>query len=88
MNVGEISKPFAMITSKEKEVCAIIRVKSKSKAHRASISEDFQQIQQIVMGKKRDKVLNEWILEKQKKTYVRIDDHWRNCEFKYPGWIK
>jgi len=88
MNVGEISKPFTMITSKEKEVCAIIRVKSKSKAHRASISEDFQQIQQIVMGKKRDKVLNEWILEKQKKTYVRIDDHWRNCEFKYPGWIK
>jgi len=88
MNVGEISKPFTMITSKEKEVCAIIRVKSKSKAHRASISEDFQQIQQIVMNKKRDKVLNDWIIEKQKKTYVRIDDRWRNCEFRYPGWIK
>ncbi|MCK9311140.1 MAG: peptidylprolyl isomerase [Bacteroidales bacterium] len=88
MNVGEVSKPFTMITTKEKEVSAIIRVKSKSKAHRASISEDFQQIQQIVMENKRQKVLKDWILEKLKRTYVRIDDRWRNCEFRYPGWIK
>ena len=88
MNVGEVSKPFTMINSKEKEVCAIIRVKSKSKAHRASLTEDFQQMQQIVQAKKSDKILEDWILEKQKKTYVRINENWRNCEFKYPGWIK
>lgn len=88
MNVGEISKPFTMINSKEKEVCAIIRVKSKTKAHKASLTEDFQQLKQIVMAKKSEKVIEDWILEKQKKTYVRINENWRNCEFKYPGWIK
>jgi len=88
MNIGEISKPFTMINSKEKEVCAIIRVKSKTKAHKASLTEDFQQLKQIVMAKKSEKIIEDWILEKQKKTYVRINENWRNCEFKYPGWIK
>lgn len=88
MNVGEISEPFTMITSKEKEVCAIVRVKSKTKAHKASVTEDFQQLKQVVQNKKGDKILNDWIIEKQKKTYVRISENWRNCNFEYPGWIK
>ena len=32
---------------------------------------------------------DKWIREKQKHTYVRIKDNWKNnCTFKYPGWIK
>jgi len=89
MNVGEISEPFTMISKeKDKEICAIVRVKSKTKAHKASVSEDFQQLKQLVQAKKSEKILNDWIIEKQKKTYVRISDNWRNCNFEYPGWIK
>jgi len=88
MNVGEISKPFTYVNAKDKEVCAIIRVKSKSKAHRASLTEDFQQLKQIVQAKKSEQIINDWIIEKQKNTYIKIYDGWRNCEFKYPGWIK
>lgn len=87
MNIGEISKPFTMLV-KDKEVCAIVRVKSKTKAHKASISEDFQLLKNLVLNKKSEKVLENWIKEKQKKTYVRISENWRNCEFKYPGWIR
>lgn len=88
MNIGEISKPFTMITDNDKEVCAIVRLKSKTKAHRASLNEDFQLLKNIVIEKKSEKVLEDWILAKQKKTYVRISENWKNCEFKYPGWIK
>jgi peptidyl-prolyl cis-trans isomerase SurA len=88
MNVGEVSKPFTMINSKTKEVCAIIRVKSKTKAHKANLNEDFQILKQMVQSSKSEKIIENWILEKQKKTYVRISDNWSNCEFKYPGWIK
>ena len=87
MNIGEISKPFTMLV-KDKEVCAIVRVKSKTKAHKASMSEDFQLLKNLVQNKKSEKVLESWIKEKQKKTYVRISENWRNCEFKYPGWIR
>jgi peptidyl-prolyl cis-trans isomerase SurA len=88
MNVGEISKPFTMVNAKDKEVCAIVRVKSKSKAHRATLSEDFQLLKQVVQQRESNKILEDWIKEKQKTTYVRISENWHNCEFKYPGWIK
>jgi peptidyl-prolyl cis-trans isomerase SurA len=88
MNVGEISKPFTMTNAKDQQECVIIRVKSKTKAHKASMSEDFQLLKKIVLEKKSEKILQDWIKEKQKKTYVRISENWRNCEFKYPGWIK
>ena len=89
MNVGEISKPFSMIDlKKDKEICAIVRVKSKTKAHKANLTEDFQLLKQMVQNSKSEKILNDWVLQKQKKTYVRIDEKWSNCEFQYPGWVK
>ena len=33
--------------------------------------------------KKREELLNNWIAKKQKDTYVRISDGWKNCDFKY-----
>ena len=88
MNVGEISKPFTMINSKDKEICAIIRVKSKTKAHKANLTDDFQLLKQMVQNSKSEKILADWIVQKQKKTYVRIDEKWSNCEFMHPGWVK
>jgi len=89
MNVGEISKPFSMIDlKKDKEVCAIILVKSKTKAHKANLTDDFQLLKQMVQNSKSEKILNDWVLQKQKKTYVHIDEKWSNCEFRYPGWVK
>ena len=87
MNVNEISKPFIMINAKGKEVCAIVKLKSRIKGHKATLTEDFQAMKNIVMQKKRAEKLDKWIREKQKSTYVRINEKWRNCEFKYPGWI-
>lgn len=88
MNVGEVSKPFSMINLKDKEVCAIIRVKSKTKAHRANLTDDFQLLKQMVQSSKSEKIIADWIVQKQKKTYVRIDEKWSNCEFQHPGWIR
>lgn len=88
MNTGEISKPFMMVNSKDKEVCAIVKLKTHIKAHRASMSEDFQVLKDVVMAKLQDEKIKQWIKEKQKSTYIRINEDWSNCEFEYPGWIK
>lgn len=87
MNVSEISKPFIMINSKGKEVCAIVKLKSRVKGHKATLAEDFQALKDVVLEKKRSEKIEKWIKEKQKSTYVRINEKWRNCDFKYPGWI-
>ncbi len=88
MNTGEISQPFTMVNSKGKEVCAIVKLKSRIKAHRATMSEDFQVLKNVVVAKKQEEKIQEWIREKQKSTYVRINEEWRDCEFQYPGWVK
>ncbi len=90
MNVGEISRPFTlrMEENRDKEVCAIIRLKSKTKSHKASLTDDFQILKQLVLDNKRNKIIDDWIKEKQSKTYIRVSDNWRKCEFKYPGWIR
>ncbi len=88
MEIGEVSKPFHMITAKGKEVCAIIKLKNRIDAHKATITEDYQRLKRIVTAKRSDEKIQKWILEKQKKTYVRINPKWAKCDFKYPGWIK
>ena len=88
LETGEISKPFKMINSKGATVCAIAKLKSRIKGHRASISEDFQVLKSVVEDKKKEKVILDWIKDKQKSTYVRINEEWRDCEFLYPGWVK
>lgn len=88
MKVGEISKPFTMLTSKQKEVVAIVKLKARVEGHKANLSDDYQALKSIVESRKKEELLNNWIKEKQKTTFVRISDGWQNCDFKYPGWIK
>lgn len=88
MQVGDISKPFTMINSKQKEVVAIVKLKNRVDQHKANISDDYQALKAIVESRKREDLLNDWIIKKQKSTYVRISEGWRNCDFKYPGWVK
>ena len=88
MQIGEVSKPFSMITAKGKEVCAIVKLKNRIDAHKATITEDYQRLKEIVTGKRSAEKIHKWIVEKQKHTYVRINPNWAKCDFKYPGWIK
>lgn len=88
MKVGEISKPFTMINKNQKEVVAIVKLKARTEAHKANLAEDYQALKAIVENKKKEELLNEWIKKQQKTTYVRISDGWKNCDFRYPGWIK
>ena len=89
MNVGEISKPFTMInTSTNKEVVAVVKVKSKIENHKANLNDDYQMLRAYYENKKKQDFLHNWIIKKQKETYISIDPKWQNCKFQYPGWIK
>ena len=88
LDVGEISKPFTMIDKAGKEQCCIVKLKSRIKAHAATVTEDFQVLSQIVRNRRCEEFLDNWIREKQRTTYVRINPEWISCDFQYPGWIK
>ncbi len=88
MQVGEISKAFTMVNSKGKEVCAIVKLRQRINGHKATLKDDFQRLKDVVVEKKREEKLEQWIKDKLKNTYVRINDDFKNCNFKYSGWIK
>ncbi|GAB1416455.1 peptidylprolyl isomerase [Paludibacter sp.] len=89
MNVSEISKPFSMIDpSSNKEVVAVVKVKSKVETHKANLLDDYQMLKNHYEEIKKANFLKEWIAKKQKETYISIDPAWQNCNFMYPGWIK
>ncbi|MDD4637507.1 MAG: peptidylprolyl isomerase [Bacteroidales bacterium] len=89
LKVGELSKPFLMIDrASNKKVCAVVKLKNRIEGHVANTGEDFQELKSIVEMSKKDLILRKWISEKQKSTYVRINEKWRKCDFQYKGWVK
>lgn len=88
LNVGEISKPFIMKHTNGKEAVAIVKLKNRIPGHRATMADDYQEMQTVVSDYESQKLIENWIKEKQKSTYIHINDDWKNCEFMYPGWIK
>ncbi|MBQ0034674.1 MAG: peptidylprolyl isomerase [Bacteroidales bacterium] len=88
MNIGEISKPFVMMDlQKNKEVVAIVKLKTKVAAHKANLTDDYQIIRSMLQDKQSQELIQSWIEKKQKEIYVHIDENWSGCDFQYPGWI-
>ena len=89
MQIGEISDAFIMKDErKNKDITAIVRLSNRIPAHKANLSEDFNLIKQIYEDAQKENILKSWIEKKIKETYVRIEDGWGDCEFKYSGWQK
>ena len=88
MSVGEISNAFQMMNEKGKTVCAIVKLKSRIEGHRATITEDFQVMKDVVLSKRREEFLKAWVKNKLRTTYVYMKDRYRNCNFEYEGWVK
>ncbi|MDR3251594.1 MAG: peptidylprolyl isomerase [Tannerella sp.] len=88
MEVGEISTPFRMKNAAQKDIVAIVKLKSRVKAHQANVSDDYQALKSLVEERKRNEIINNWIVSKQKSTFIRISEGWKECDFKYGGWIK
>ena len=85
---GDISQPFVMMDqAKNKEVCAVVKLKTKKEVHRANMVDDYQTIRSMLEQKLSAQYILDWIKRKQKETYIFIDEHWRGCDFEYPGWI-
>lgn len=88
LQVGEISEPFIAINkSNNRQQVAMVKLVRRIEAHKADLAEDFQVLKDMYENKRKAEIIDEWVKEKQKKTYVHISEGWRNCEFKY-NWQK
>jgi peptidyl-prolyl cis-trans isomerase SurA len=88
MKIGQISRSFEMINQRGKTVCVVAKLKNRVEGHKATITEDFQVMKDVVLNERRDEFLHQWVVNKIKSVYTRLNDSYKDCKFEYEGWIK
>ncbi len=89
MQPGDISEAFVMKdAARNRDVAAIVRLSERVPGHKATLAQDYNQIKQMYENWRRQQILDEWVEKKIKETYVRIEEGWDGCDFKYEGWVK
>ena len=86
---GELSKPFIMRDPKrDREIVAMVRLTNRIAPHQANLSDDYQTLKNMYEMAEQQAIVDRWIEDKIRDTYVRIEDGWRGCDFRHKGWIK
>ena len=88
MQVGQVSRAFQMINQRGKTVCVVAKLKHRVEGHKASIQEDFQILKDVVLQKRQNERIHQWVVDKIKSVYTRLNDDYKDCKFEYEGWIK
>jgi peptidyl-prolyl cis-trans isomerase SurA len=88
MKVGEISNPYEAIDSKGKLTYKVIWLKNRTNPHVANLKDDYNLFKAKALQNKQNEVVNEWVEEKIKSTYIRIIDNYKSCPYSLKGWQK
>jgi len=78
---GEVSKPVIMEAEDGRQAYRLLYLKTRTLPHRANMQEDYDLIQQWALEEKKAEAFQEWIAKKAQKTYIKITDKFRQCEF-------
>ncbi len=85
---GGMTKTFKTQDKRGQEVYKIVRIKDIIPAHIANLKQDYQLIQNMALADKKQRYIKHWIQKKQKSTYIKLEDDYKSCHFKYSGWTK
>ena len=88
MEKGDISEPNLYTNFMErKQGVRIVRLMNRTTPHRANLEDDYSLIQRAAENDKKMKLIQEWTQAKIKNAYIKIDDDYKDCQFKNE-WIK
>lgn len=88
LKIGEMSEPFESVDEAGKVIFKIVKINRLIKAHKANLKDDYELIEQMALMTKQNDIIQKWLEERKKKTYIHIDDSFTKCEFIKDGWIK
>jgi peptidyl-prolyl cis-trans isomerase SurA len=86
LKVGQVSAPV-LSTDRGKQDYRIYYLKSRTNPHKANLEDDYARLQELALEKKKMAIVDEWITNKLKSTYVAIMSDYSNCAFQHK-WIK
>jgi len=81
LDEGEISTPVLMQDEKGEEAYRLLYLIKRTQPHRANFQDDYNQIQEWALQQKRQEAMFEWISKNSRKTYIKINEKYTNCDF-------
>jgi peptidyl-prolyl cis-trans isomerase SurA len=87
LKVGEISDAYESRDNKNKIFYKIVTIKSQTPAHRANLKDDYFMLQESARNKKKRVILDQWVSETQKSTFINIYNSFQSCNFNSKGWF-
>ena len=89
LKVGDLSDPVESLDNEGRNgntVYKIVRVDAIIPAHPATRENDFSLLADQVKAQLENEVIDKFVEEKIKTTYIRIDPIFKDCEFSKPSW--
>ncbi|MCK9616937.1 MAG: peptidylprolyl isomerase [Lentimicrobiaceae bacterium] len=83
LKIGEISNPVAMVSDDGKQAYRILYLKIRTTPHKANLKDDYTRFQQWALDGKKQEMISGWIKDKTQKTYISINEDYRDCNFTY-----
>ena len=84
---GQVSMPILDEERGGGKFYKIITVNNRTEEHQADFSKDYLKIKELALRDKQIKQIAKWTEEKIKETYIKINDDYKDCEFKN-NWLK
>lgn len=83
MKVNEISEPVVYQKRDGSKAYRIVKLLKITEPHRANLKDDYQRIQAAAKAEKEKRILDEWIQDRIKETYIRIDESFQSCIYQH-----
>lgn len=78
---GQLSEPEIVDMPNGIKAIRLFYLKSETQPHQANLKDDYPRIQFNALEKKREEVMNEWLMKRLEKTYIEINDEYLKCDF-------
>ena len=88
LKVGEISEAFRTTDEDNNPVFRIVKLESEFPAHQANMKDDYQILYEAALMEKRQQLYDEWIKKKIERTYIKIGEEYKSCDFLQQGWLQ
>lgn len=83
LDEGVVSDPVPMVTNDNKDAFRLVMVKKIHDAHKANLEDDYWRIQNWALNQKNQDVIKNWIRNKAKKAFIRVDEDFADCDFQF-----
>lgn len=76
---GQLSAPQPFYTPDGKQAYRLLKLRGQTEPHRANLEQDYARLQAAALQRKRARIMDEWLIGRLGKTYLRVDPSYADC---------